>query len=73
MKSQVIILILILFLFNCEKESTRYFDAKNLNQLNLLEVEQFWTDDEQIDTSYSKAIFLGTSEGYIGQRNTFAK
>jgi hypothetical protein len=65
MKRIIIILFSALLFCSCEKESNWYFDAANLSRLNLLDVEQFWQDDEQVDTSFSKAMLLGYSQGYI--------
>ena len=65
MKRIIFFLIAVSLFCSCEKESEMYFDSENLSRLNLLEVEQFWLDDEQVDTSYSKASLLGYSQGYI--------
>jgi hypothetical protein len=68
MKKIVFLIIFVSFL-GCDKDDnskgTKYFDAKNLKQLDLANIDNYWTEGINIDTSYHVAANFESHSGFI--------
>ena len=64
-------LITIISLFGCAKnddsnpDNVKLFDSENLNQLNLADIDNFWTEGIRIDTSYDMGAHFENHPGFI--------
>lgn len=64
MKKAFLILVLI-GLFSCEDDSEQFFNAENLNNLNLASIDGFWEAGSEIDTSDYMTATFNNDSGFI--------
>jgi len=74
---KLLYLIVIVTLFGCDKNNNEnpevnYFDFKNMNQLNLLELENYWTEGLKIDTSYYMGADFENHSGFLNGIRLYA-
>ena len=63
-------LIVIIALFGCDKNNDKnpeieFFDFKNMSQLNLLDLDDYWTEGLKIDTSYHMGANFENHSGFL--------
>ena len=66
---KIIFLTIFVSFIGCDKsnntDSVKYFDSKNLNQLNLANIDNFWSEGIDIDTSYYMGANFENHSGFI--------
>lgn len=66
---KIIFLTIFVSFIGCEKsnntDSVKYFDSKNFNQLNLANIDNFWSEEIDIDTSYYMGANFENHSGFI--------
>ena len=68
---KIIFLTLLVSFLGCDKNNdtdskgVKYFDSKNLNQLNLANIDNFWSEGIDIDTSYYMGANFENHSGFI--------
>ena len=66
---KIVFLIIIVSFLGCDKDDnsqgTKYFDAKYLNQLDLANIDNYWTEGMNIDTSYYMGAHFENHPGFI--------
>ena len=68
---KIIFFILILSFLGCDKNNitdskgAKYFDSKNLNQLNLTSIDIYWSEGVDIDTSYYMGATFENHSGFV--------
>jgi hypothetical protein len=68
---KILFLTLFVSFLGCDKnndtdsKAAKYFDSKNLNQLNLANIDHFWSEGSDIDTSYYMGANFENHSGFI--------
>ena len=66
---KIIFLTIFVSFIGCDKsnntDSVKCFDSKNLNQLNLANIDNFWSEGIDIDTSYYMGANFENHSGFI--------
>lgn len=68
---KILFLIFFISLLGCDKDnetdvrSEKYFDSNNLDELNLANIDDFWSDGIKIDTSFYMGANFENHSGFI--------
>ena len=68
---KIVFLIFFVSFLGCDKNNdpnskgVKYFDSKNLNQLNLANIDNFWSEGIDIDTSYYMGANFENHSGFL--------
>jgi len=69
--NKLVLVILVISLFGCDKNNDKNPDDKifkyeNINQLNLADIDNYWTEGIKIDTSFYMGAIFENHPGFIG-------
>ncbi len=66
---KLLVFIFLLLLIGCDKDNDlkrdKYFDSNNLDELNLANIDNFWSEGVNIDTSYYMGANFENHSGFI--------